>query len=202
LIVGVETSASLCSLCFLENGEVIAYEEADIGMGHASVLFDLLARAEKTSGRSLKAATHLAVTRGPGSFTGIRVGLAFATGVSLANSLPILGLTCFDVAAYKLKKERFIGIAFDTKRQDFYSAFYKEGKCLEMGVWSLEEVLEKKDQWGIDRLWTDVPDSLPSAHLLRLNAKDVAEAVGFYATTNPTLFSAEPFYLRPPKVYE
>lgn len=179
----------------------MAYEEIDIGLGHASILFDLLSRLEATSKISLKDSTHIALTRGPGSFTGIRVGLSFAKGLSLAGHLPILGLTCFEVAMHKLNGQS-IGIAFDTKRNDFYGAFYKENACLDVGVWSQETVLEKQKQWGIDSLWIDKPEQFSRAYSLKLTAQDVASAAAFYLDHNPSVFSKDPFYLRPPKVYE
>jgi len=201
LILGIETSASLCSLCLWDQNKAITYAEADIGVGHASVLFELLERIEKESGLSLKNITHVAIARGPGSFTGIRVGLSFATGLALAGNLPILGLTCFEIALHKLSLIHTFGVAFDTKRQDFYGAFYQNDQCLEMGIWTKETLLQKQKSLNAS-LWTDVPQLFEEATPLRLTAQDVAHAAAFYQKITPNIFSQDPFYLRPPKVYE
>ena len=201
MILGIETSGSLCSLCFWDQGKSLASQEADIGVGHASVLFELLERIEKGSGLTLKTVTTIAINRGPGSFTGIRVGLSFAKGIALAGNLPILGLTGFEIAVHKLGLNNTLGIAFDTKRQDFYGAFYQHHECLKMGVWTSTDLLQKKELFKAS-LWTDAPHLLKESTLLKLTAQDVAAAAIFYQTKQPSLFSNDPFYLRPPKVYE
>jgi tRNA A37 threonylcarbamoyladenosine modification protein TsaB len=99
--------------------------------------------------------------------------------------------------------------ALDTKRNDFYGALYEGDRCVEIGIWTKDDVLERlKNQQGT--VITDkidaFPDSIPR-HLLRLTAKDVAQAAEYYLSTglgkrSSDIFSKDPFYLRPPKVYE
>ena len=140
LILGIETSASLCSVCLWSERRSVASLTEDVGFGHASVFFDLLERLEGQlavqpgvqpevqsgvrSNYSLIDLTHVAVTRGPGSFTGIRVGLSIANGMALAGEMPLLGLTVFDVVRHRTQPNGPVCVALDTKRQDFYTAFY------------------------------------------------------------------------------
>ena len=141
IILGIETSSSLCSVCFWSEGRLLASVEKDIGFGHASVFFELLAQLESQSGYALKGASHVAVTRGPGSFTGIRVGLSIAKGISMAGNLPLLGLTVFDVVRYGLYPKKPVCIALDTKRQDFYGAVCGLGTDPEPAIFTKDDIL-------------------------------------------------------------
>ncbi len=219
LILGIETSSSLCSVCFWREGSCLSYEGEDIGFGHASTFFALLERAQKSSGLRLKDVTHIAVTRGPGSFTGIRVGLSIAKGLELAGGLTLLGLTCFEVGLQTLPHAPITFFALDTKRNDFYGALYEEGRCIETGIWTEDDVLRKfhesfqeSPQGLLQRqqatLVTDkleVFSTLPAfvtRQSFQLTARDVAQAAEHYLSKEVDIFSKDPFYLRPPKVYE
>jgi len=202
LILGIETSSRLCSLCFWREDTCVFYAEEDIGVGHASAFFALLERAQKTSGLCLKDVTHIAVTRGPGSFTGIRVGLAIAKGFELAGNLDLLGLTCFDVGT-TLSPSHLTCFAIDTKRNDFYGALYQGSHCLEMGIWTREDVFERLKTPDV-LLMTDRVEMFPEVSLknLRLTAQDVARSAAHFLKSDPKIFSKDPFYMRPAKVYE
>ncbi len=201
LILGIETSSRLCSLCFWHEGRAVVYAEENVGFGHAATFFALLEQIQISSGISLKDATHVAVTRGPGSFTGIRVGLAIAKGLSMAGNLPLLGLTCFEVARHKFPSDSHL-FAFDTKRNDFYGALYEGGNCLSMGIWTKDDVLKRLEMFK-GSFVTDAGASFPEGSVdLTLTAQDVASAACDVLHHSPTIFSQDPFYLRPPKVYE
>jgi tRNA threonylcarbamoyl adenosine modification protein YeaZ len=205
LILGIETSSGLCSVCFWQGGSCLAYAEEDIGFGHASTFFALLEQVQKTSGLILKDTTHIAVTRGPGSFTGIRVGLSIAKGFELGGNLPLLGLTCFEVGLRTVSHTPHTLFALDTKRNDFYGAFYENDHCVETGIWTKEDVLERLKKQPAT-LIADKVDVFPDPilpHLLHLTAQDVACTAEHHLLKGSSdIFSKDPFYLRPPKVYE
>ena len=72
-------------------GELIAQESLPMKRGHAEALMPLLARVMKASGVPFLALDRIAVTTGPGSFTGLRVGLSAARGIGLAANKPVVG---------------------------------------------------------------------------------------------------------------
>lgn len=204
LILGIETSSSLCSLCLWQGGRSLVYEAEDIGYGHAAVFFKLLEQARDRANISFKDITHIAITRGPGSFTGIRVGLAIAKAFELAADIPLLGLTTFEVALQSGHYGDSPCFALDTKRGDFYGALYEKGEMHASGVWTEGEVRARTKPPR--PLVTDQSEAFlgerVDVHSLTLTAEDVARAAETVMKIKPDSFSSDPFYLRPPKVYE
>ena len=108
-----ETSVALCT----ENDSfAVSHMTAARGQGEAlmSMIQDVLQQMEKAP----KDLTHIAVTIGPGSFTGVRIGLATARGLGLALNIPVLGIDNFTATAHDLKKD--VVIVLDSKRDDYF----------------------------------------------------------------------------------
>ncbi|KJC47373.1 peptidase M22 [Bradyrhizobium sp. LTSP885] len=100
LILAIDTALDACSAAVLDTsaGNTIALESQPMQRGHAEALMPLIARVMKQSGVAFAALDRIAVTTGPGSFTGLRVGLSAARGIALAADKPVVGLTT--LAAY------------------------------------------------------------------------------------------------------
>src|ERR1700751_2488132 len=100
LILAIDTALEACAAAVLDTGasKVIASESQAMKRGHAEALMPLIARVMKGSGLAFAALDRIAVTNGPGSFTGLRVGLSAARGVALAAGKPAVGVTT--LAAY------------------------------------------------------------------------------------------------------
>jgi tRNA threonylcarbamoyladenosine biosynthesis protein TsaB len=100
LILAIDTALDACSAAVLDTnaGKTIALESQAMQRGHAEALMPLIARVMKQSGVAFSALDRIAVTSGPGSFTGLRVGLSAARGIALAADKPVVGLTT--LAAY------------------------------------------------------------------------------------------------------
>lgn len=95
LILAIDTALDACSAAVLDTGasKIIAQESQAMKRGHAEALMPLIARVMKASGIAFTALDRIAVTTGPGSFTGLRVGLSAARGIALAAGKPVVGLT-------------------------------------------------------------------------------------------------------------
>jgi tRNA threonylcarbamoyl adenosine modification protein YeaZ len=101
LTLAIDTVTGFCSACLYkaDTGRVLASEEREIGRGHAE---ELIATVERVLGAASSTFTDvqgIAVTVGPGSFTGIRVGVAAARGFGLALGIPVRGVTTFEAIA-------------------------------------------------------------------------------------------------------
>jgi tRNA threonylcarbamoyladenosine biosynthesis protein TsaB len=101
LILAIDTALDACAAAVLDTdkGKVIAQESAAMKRGHAEALMPLLARVMKQSGIAFAALDRIAATTGPGSFTGLRVGLSAARGIALAASKPVVGITTLSAYA-------------------------------------------------------------------------------------------------------
>jgi tRNA threonylcarbamoyladenosine biosynthesis protein TsaB len=95
LILAIDTALDACAAAVLdtETGKLIAQESQPMKRGHAEALMPLIARVMDDSGLGFAALDRIAVTTGPGSFTGLRVGLSAARGFALAAGKPAVGVT-------------------------------------------------------------------------------------------------------------
>jgi tRNA threonylcarbamoyl adenosine modification protein YeaZ len=94
-ILAIDTALEACSAAVLdtESGSVTARESTAMARGHAEALMPLVARVMENCGLSFTQLDRIAVTTGPGSFTGMRVGIAAARGLGLAAGKPVVGLS-------------------------------------------------------------------------------------------------------------
>ena len=129
IVLAIDTSATLCAAALLDEaaGQVLASQTLDIGKGHAEVLMDVietvLARAELTFGDL----SRVVVTIGPGSFTGVRIGVSAARGFALALGIPAVGITTLEAIAAEeaaLHPGKPALAAIDAGRGEVYTGLY------------------------------------------------------------------------------
>src|SRR5213080_4223520 len=99
-ILAIDTALDACAAAVLDTGraEIIASETLTMTRGHAEAVMPLIARVMDGAETEFAALDRIAVTTGPGSFTGLRVGISAARGIGLAAAKPVVGLTT--LAAY------------------------------------------------------------------------------------------------------
>ena len=95
LILAIDTALDACAAAVLdtETATLIAQESQAMKRGHAEALMPLIGRVITQSGIGFESLDRIAVTTGPGSFTGLRVGLSAARGLGLAARKPVVGVT-------------------------------------------------------------------------------------------------------------
>lgn len=100
-ILALDTAASYCAAAVYDAGRdvVLAQVSENIGKGHAEVLMDYVSRALAEAGVTIKDIDRVAVNIGPGSFTGVRIGVSAARGFALALGCPAIGVTAFEALA-------------------------------------------------------------------------------------------------------
>ena len=94
-VLAIDTALAACSAAVLdtEHGGIVAAESLPMTRGHAEALMPLVARVMDQAGIAFSDLDRVAVTTGPGSFTGLRVGIAAARGIALAADKPAVGLS-------------------------------------------------------------------------------------------------------------
>ena len=99
-VLAIDTALEACAAAVLDTGhdEMLAHESHAMQRGHAEALMPLIARVIDRAGFGFADLDRIAVTAGPGSFTGLRVGIAAARGIALAAGKPAVGLST--LAAY------------------------------------------------------------------------------------------------------
>lgn len=134
IVLAMDTAGVDCSVALYdsETDHVLASLTERLGKGHAERLMSMLDEALLVANLSLDAVERIAVTVGPGSFTGIRTGVATARGLSLALGIPAIGICTLDVLALAYREAHpgaGVVAAIDAKRGEIYAqAFDGEGK--------------------------------------------------------------------------
>ena len=118
-----------CSVAVSLGEEVIAEEHIDTMHGQAEALLLLVDKAMRMAGQVPAALDLVVASVGPGSFTGIRAGLAAARGIALATGARLLGVTSFDAVAIPAARSdcseaRFLLVALESRREDLYVQFF------------------------------------------------------------------------------
>ena len=120
-LLAVDTALGGCSVALLQDGRTAAHIFEAMDRGHAERLAPMV--AEAMAGDSFVSLTHLAVTVGPGTFTGQRVGLAFMRGLRLALKRPLTGITTLEAMAAAAMNETGLARAaaiHDARRDEAY----------------------------------------------------------------------------------
>jgi tRNA threonylcarbamoyladenosine biosynthesis protein TsaB len=100
-VLAIDTALAACSAAVLDTayGGIVASESLPMVRGHAEALMPLVARVMKASGAAISDLDRIVVTTGPGSFTGLRVGIAAARGLALATGVPAVGVSTLSAYA-------------------------------------------------------------------------------------------------------
>jgi tRNA threonylcarbamoyladenosine biosynthesis protein TsaB len=130
LILAFDTSVAACSVALCRGETVLARAGALMERGQAEALVPMIEDVMAQANLAYRDLDRLAVTIGPGSFTGVRVGLATARGLGLATGKPIVGMATTDVLAAAVPAQERAGrglvAAIDTKRGDLYVQRFDE----------------------------------------------------------------------------
>jgi len=127
-ILAFDTAMAACSVAVIEvHGDqhtVLAEHHEARPRGHAEVLVPLIAEVMERAGTSFDDLDRIAVTTGPGTFTGVRIGIATARGLALASGLPLVGITTLEAiaagAAELSTGQRSIATVIDARRGEVY----------------------------------------------------------------------------------
>jgi tRNA threonylcarbamoyladenosine biosynthesis protein TsaB len=124
-ILALDTSGAACSVALRDAaGRLLAHRFEPLVQGHAERLMPMVQATMARAGIDFAGLALIAVTVGPGSFTGIRVGLAAARGLALASGLPLFGVTAFEAIRAAVAPAERVGrtllVAIDSRRGDLF----------------------------------------------------------------------------------
>lgn len=134
-LLAFDSAGGGCSAAVRVGGATVASRDEAMRRGQAERLVPMLQEVMAEAGLSYAGLDAIAVTVGPGGFTGVRIGLATARGLALARDLPIIGVTGFEAFAAAVpceqRENRTLLVAIDGKRADIYAqAFAPDGTAL------------------------------------------------------------------------
>jgi tRNA threonylcarbamoyladenosine biosynthesis protein TsaB len=125
-ILNIETSTKNCSVSIAKGGETIICKEiAEEGYSHAERLHVFIEASLKEAGITYKDLSAIAVSQGPGSYTGLRIGVSAAKGLCFALDLPLIAVDTLKVLASQVKiASGLIVPMIDARRMEVYSAIF------------------------------------------------------------------------------
>ena len=148
-ILAFETSAKAASVALTDGGKLLAESYQNTGMTHSQTLMVMAQDLLKTCGLTPKDVDAVAVAAGPGSFTGVRIGVAAAKGFAWGGELPCYGVSTLEAMARSLGAwQGYIVPAMDARRSQVYTAIFHVEKGVlsrveeDMAI-SLQELGEK-----------------------------------------------------------
>lgn len=126
LILNIETATKNCSVSLAENGQVIALKELNDGnYSHAEKLHVFIADVFKEAHKSYADLDTVAVSKGPGSYTGLRIGVSSVKGLCFALNIPLISVSTLESLAMQVKEEKGMIIPMlDARRLEVYSAVF------------------------------------------------------------------------------
>ena len=213
LILAIDTALDACAAAVLdtEAGQLIAQESQAMKRGHAEALMPLIGRVIAASGTAFASLGRVAVTTGPGSFTGLRVGLSAARGIALAANIPVVGVTTLTAYAAPIvsqNAEHPVISVIDARHDHVYLQVVSgNGSALvRPRVAPMEEALEAC-RFGapyvvgnaaglLGERWPS--QAVPPAGVDMQPAPDIAWVGWLGAAVSPNTAPARPFYLRAP----
>lgn len=135
LILHLETATTVCSVALGFEGKLIAIKEENKGFTHAEHLTLYIEEVMQMAGKSFEALDAVAVSKGPGSYTGLRIGVATAKGLSFGLNKPLIAINTLSSmatgAAKTYKELNFFCPMLDARRMEVYTAIYNhQGEAL------------------------------------------------------------------------
>jgi tRNA threonylcarbamoyladenosine biosynthesis protein TsaB len=183
-VLAIDTALNACSVALVENGAVRAMLFEPMQRGHAERIAPMA--QEVMAQTEFNTIDRIVVTTGPGSFTGVRVGLAFARAMALALDVPCVGVSTLEALALENGAGGFRGARIPAPR-GAYVALFKEGDAI-IAPALLDETQLAADLAVYPRTLWAAPNSAP----------DIVALARRGAILDPARYSPKPLYLRAP----
>jgi tRNA threonylcarbamoyladenosine biosynthesis protein TsaB len=205
ILLALDTCLDACSVAVWADGRVLAQASEPMRRGHQERLAVMAAETMAEAGTAFSSLDRIGVTLGPGSFTGLRVGLAFAKGLGLALDRPVVGIGVLEALAFAAG-DGFVAAAIDARRGRAYLQIFGDGRALMApDVLPLETAAAR-----LAELYAGGPaalvgpgaglfaEVLPQARMIEGAAPDPVAVAALVALAAPPFAPPRPLYLRPP----
>ncbi len=128
IVLGLDTCLNACSVAVLDGETVLAHRSVAMARGHQEQLAPMAQAVMADAGLAFDRLERIGTTVGPGSFTGLRVGIAFAKGLASALSIPVVGVGTLDVLA--AGATGLVAAVIDARRDQVYLQVFENGQAL------------------------------------------------------------------------
>lgn len=204
----IDTALGACTAAVFDDERALAVQFEVMTKGHQEKLGGMVRDAVGQSGLSFDDLDRIGVTVGPGSFTGLRVGLAFAQGLGAALSRPVVGLSALDALAASLEAGPGpVAALIDARRGQVYAKFFRNGRAVDDDqALSLEQAKAAVEALGGDvrlvgngaKVLSEAFEDLRYGTMEPLAAPSATALGRLTRLADPQTHPAKPLYLRAP----
>ena len=155
-ILAIESSSNVASVAIMDEEKVIAEYTTDFKLTHSQTLLPMTEEIIRRTGTDKKSIDCIAISKGPGSFTGLRIGSATAKGLALALDIPIAAVPTVEAMAMNFSFTEYIVVPImDARRDQVYTGIYDmKGlypvEIMKQSAMSVNELIEKINSYGKD----------------------------------------------------
>ena len=132
VILNIETSSKNCSVCLSSKGDLVtSFDFEDEAFRHSELLTSSIQNILNENNLDVSDLSAVSVGKGPGSFTGLRIGVAAAKGICFAQDLPLIGVNTLEIMAapfYNKNEYNYLIPLLDARRMEVYSAIFDAKK--------------------------------------------------------------------------
>lgn len=149
LILGIDSSGHTASVALYADGVVLSEYACNIGLTHSQTLLPMVAEIFSRTGHTVEELDAIAVSAGPGSFTGLRIGAATAKGLALGYGIPLLEVSTLEGLAMNVRDmdEVYVHPIMDARRSQVYTATFLDGQLIgEEEAIGIEDLVTKINQ--------------------------------------------------------
>lgn len=203
IVLGLDTCLNACSVAVVDGGRVLAHRSVVMARGHQERLAPMAQAVMADAGLPFAALGRIGVTVGPGSFTGLRVGIAFAKGLASALGLPAVPVGALEALAAE-GGEGLVAAAIDARRDQVYLQAFEAGRplmapdALPLGQ-AAARIVELAMGRPLTLVGSGAPllaDAAPAARVLTPEGCDARKVAELAAARAPA--PLKPLYLRAP----
>ncbi len=124
LILNLETSTKVCSVAIHDSARLVATTEVHIEQSHATKLASLIDEVKNLAGIEMKQLAAVAISSGPGSYTGLRIGTSTAKGLCFSLGIPLISIGSLELLAFQMKvynlQQAYLCPMIDARRMEVY----------------------------------------------------------------------------------
>ncbi|MDO4177776.1 MAG: tRNA (adenosine(37)-N6)-threonylcarbamoyltransferase complex dimerization subunit type 1 TsaB [Phascolarctobacterium sp.] len=214
LTLAIDTATKVCTIALARDGEILAAYDVNVGMTHSEGLLPQIEQLINRTNIEKKSIDLLAVSMGPGSFTGLRIGLATAEAMAYSWQCMLHGVDTLKALAYNIPLEGIIlSPVLDAQKGNYYQAIYEwaSGRLIEreaVSVVTQDEMLAKASSFGkacyllgetkrLEAITLPANVQLAPLTLRMPKASSVALlAEAEHTEDDKKIFGLEPYYIR------
>ena len=204
LILCLDTAGADCAVLAARDGAVLAQARETLGRGHAERLAPMTQEVLAQAAAPIASLDRVAVVTGPGSFAGIRVGVAFARGLALTLGVPALGFSLFDLLARAHGDAPLLAAVHDAARGEIVFRLYRSGAPEgDMQRLALADAAAAIAGAGAAPLIAGsaallLAPLVPGARIAEEAGADLGLLARIASDADPAQFPPSPLYIRPP----